>query len=499
MSIVGEIKRLGKDTISYGFSSALQKLITIFLFPIYARLLSPDDFGIQDVIQTSVYIVTLFLVLGLDSSVMMYYYEVKEDERIKIVSSYLWFQIIVSVPIAGLLIVFAESICSLILKEPSLAVYFQIGVLSIPFSLISSSTLNTLRLTFQTKKFVLLTTLGVLFQVISAILLVIVFRQGVLGVMLSVLISNLLQSILGLFFAFNSLRFYISTTWLVKLLRAGIPLIPAALSFWVLSYANRFFLVNYVSMEEVGLLSVITRISSILLLFLSAFSTAWGPYAYNLSTDKELARITFGKILTLFTLLSFSAALALSLYSRELILILASAVYEEGSSLVIVYLISSVLWVAMYIVGIGTGLAKKSHHYTISVIFGAITSIVLNYLLIPAYGVAGAAYATLAGNVIATVYMYFAGQHFFSVIYDFKKLAIIIVVLLSAAYIGIWVDRLTPVWEWRLISMKALIMLLAMALLLFSRIVSINQFKQAVAIFRKPSKVNITDSVSEKK
>lgn len=485
MSIAEQFKKISKDTFSYGFSSALQKLITMFLFPIYARLLSPTDFGIQDVVLSVVNIMVMFLVLGMDSAVMQYYYENDNIERKKIVSTYLWFQLFASVPTAILISLLAKPICGYFFKDPSIANYLRLGIASVPFSLMSGAMMNTLRLTFQTRKFVILSTTGIFLQVILAIIFVIVFKMGISGVFLSILISYTLQALLGFFLTYNDYSRNISFAWLPKLLKIGIPLVPAALSFWIMSYANRFFLVKYDGMEEVGLLSVVNRISSILLLFLSAFSTAWGPYAYNLATDKELARVTFGKIFTLFLLFSLTAALGLSLFSREIIIILASSVYVEGSGLVIVFSVSSVLWGALYIVGIGTGVAKKNHHYTISVIIGALVSIALNYFLIPLFGVAGAAYASLFGNLFATIYMYYVGQQYLKVVYDIKKLLVIVVLLLSAAYFGIYIDKHFPKWDWHLLIFKIGILVVTMVLLVLAGVVSKAQILQLFAFLRK--------------
>lgn len=497
MSIAAQFKKLSKDTFSYGLSSALQKLITMFLFPIYARLLSPADFGVQDIVLSVVNILVMFLILGMDSGVMQYYYENDEKERKKLVSTFMWFELLVAVPVVLLVAVFAEPICSVFFKDASLAYYLRLGVIAVPFSLMGGAMMNTLRLTFQTKKFVILSTTGILLQVAGAILLVIVYRMGVKGVLLSVFISYFLQAALGLVLTYKDYSRSISFHWLPKLLKVGIPLVPAALSFWVMSYANRFFLVNYASMEEVGLLSVVNRISSILLLFLSAFSSAWGPYAYNLATDRELARVTFGKILTLFTLFSLTASLGLSLFARELILVLATSAYEQGSSLVIVYAVSSVLWVGLYIVGMGTGIAKRNHHYTIAVILGALLNTLLNYLLIPQYGVAGAAYATLAGNLVATVYMYYAGQHYFKVDYDFKKVGLITAILLGAAYAGIWLDARFEKWELLLVAYKMGLLALVLALLIVTRVLTKNQYHEAIAFFRKKKTTEVQEEIPD--
>ncbi len=488
MGLGGQIKRLTKDTFSYGLSSSLQKLITFFLFPIYARLLTPIDFGIQDVLQTVTYIITLFLILGLDSGVLLYYYEANEEDKVKMTSSFLWFEILASVPVVAFVTIFASYICASILGDPDLANYLRIAIASVPFSLSVGAMLSTLRLTFQTRKFVLLTTVGVLFQITTAILLVIVWRMGIKGVLLSILISNVLQCMLGAFLTYKYYSLQFSGTWLIKLLKVGIPLIPATLSFWMMGYANRFFLVKYSDMNEIGVLSVINRLTSILLLFLSAFSSAWGPYAYSIATDKELARATYSKVLTYFTIFSMVAALLLSLFGRELILILTTSAYEKGAYLIFIYAISSISWIALYIVGMGTGIAKKNYHYSIAVISGALINTVLNFLLIPTMSITGAAVATLAGNLFATFYMYWAGQKYFYVKYDFTKVLGVIVLGTSIAIVGLWIDSGYETWSISNFVFKLLLFLMFVLLSFVFRITNMENVLQVVTLVRSKFK-----------
>lgn len=133
MSVLSQFKKLSKDTFSYGLGSVLQKLITMFLFPIYARLLSPADFGIQDIVLSVVNIMVMFLILGMDSGVMQFYYENDEANRKKLVSTFMWFELLVSVIVVFFIALFAEPICRFFLKDGSLAYYLRLGVVAVPF------------------------------------------------------------------------------------------------------------------------------------------------------------------------------------------------------------------------------------------------------------------------------------------------------------------------------------------------------------------------------
>src|SRR5437773_6194695 len=193
MGAAQKIKQLGKDTILYGIGSASQKFIGFLLFPLYAHLLSVKGFGAQDLILTAVTFMSGFLVLGVDSGATRYYYDSDTPEHKKtILSTWLWFQLLVSVPACLLLFACAEQICGLIFENSSLAPLFQLGIITLPFILVSGIMLTSLRLEFDAKKFGLIATAGVLVQAIAAVVLVVIMGWGIVGVFIASLISNII-------------------------------------------------------------------------------------------------------------------------------------------------------------------------------------------------------------------------------------------------------------------------------------------------------------------
>lgn len=434
-------------------------------------MLTKADFGLQDLVSTAIVILSLFLILGMDSGVLLHYYDASDNDKEKIRSTWLWFELFVSLPVCALLWIFAETVCNFILSDSTIAPYFRLGVLAVPFSLVTGAILLVLRLTFQTKKFIILTTVGVFFQVVSAILLVVVWKMGVRGIFLSILIANALQMLLGLCLTAKMYRIDFSFSWLKKMLIVGIPLVPAALSLWILNYSNRLFLTRYDSLSDIGMLSVAMRISSILLFVLSAFSTAWGPFAYSLVNDKSLARRTFSKVLTYFLLFSIFSAVFLSMFAREVTSLLATSAYEGAAPLVSLYCFSSIFWVVLYIVGMGAGIAKKTYHNTYAIVGGALVNTALNFLLIPIWGITGAAVATLAGNFVAMFYMYFAGQHYFHVEYEFKKVFPLIISSVAAIVFGIILDSYYALWNMQLLSFKLAVSMLFIGSLFLFRVI----------------------------
>jgi len=455
----------------YGLNAAIQKFISFFLFPLYARMLTKEDFGLQDIILVSIIVLSTVLVLGMDSGVMLHYYGADEGEKEKIRSTWFWTELCIALIVCIPLWVFAAPISRAIFGRADIAAYFRLAVLSVPFSRVSAAILLVLRLAFKSGKYILMSTAGVLFQVAASILFVLIWRKGVYGVFQAILIASIIQALFGLILSYRYFHFAFSLRWFKATLAVGIPLLPVALSVWVLNYSNRYFLMHYGSLGDIGMFSVALRISSILLFVFSAFEIAWGPFAYSLAQDKETARKIYARVLMYFLIFSIGATVGLSLFGREVTNLLATRVYESSASLVPLLCFSSICWVALYIVGMGVGIAKKTYHNTIAILMGVLINTFFNFMLIPAWGIIGASLATAGGNFVALIYMYFSGQHYFRVPYDLKKIFILATLGSTSIALGLILDSYRDAWNIQLVVMKVLILALFILMLFIFRII----------------------------
>jgi O-antigen/teichoic acid export membrane protein len=443
-----QMKQLVKQTILYGLGGALQKLIGFFLFPIYAHLLSVSDFGASDLVLTTIFVISSVLALGMDSAAARHFYDADTAKHKKmILSTWLWVQMLFSSCICLLLLAMADQICQLIFQDNSLTYLFQLGVIGIPFGLLSGITMMAMRLSFEPKKFSVIATINVIIQAVAGIWLVGVMGLGIRGVFIGLLISNIVGAGLGLLMTYKHFGLVFSTQKLKALLYFGLPLVPASLSIWIFNYSNRYFLVHYGSLVDVGFLAVATRLSSILALGLMAFQTAWGPFAYSLIKDEELAKSTYSKTLTYLLLMSFFCTVGLSVFAREAILVLATPAYESAAVLVPWLCYGAIAWGGLYIVGMGYGIAKQSYHLTIATVLAAGLTLGFNFLLIPKWGTIGAVLGTMVGNCIALMYAYYVGQHYYYVRYDLGKIFVLAAMTTFTVLISLVIDQITQPWS----------------------------------------------------
>ena len=490
MSSLRYLSQLGKDTFLYGAGDALQKVIQFLLFPIYTRLLTQSDFGVQDLIFTAITVMSSLLVLGLDAGTARYYYDADTlDAKKKILSTWLWFGLFVSLPACSILIVFAKPICSFVFKDADLASFFIIGTATLPFASVAGVTMMTLRLTFHAKGFSLLSASGVLLHGLAALYFVVILGQGVAGVFLAFMLATIYRALFGLLLTYKHFGFTFSWSWLRPLLRFGLPLVPAGLSLWVLNYSNRYFLLSADTLSDIGLLSVGFRISSLLGFVIIAFQTAWGPFAFSLLKDKEIAGETYSKVLTYFILISLTLTVILSVLSREAIMILATDEYEQSAVLVPWLCYGAIAWGAYYIVGIGYSIAKKSYHTTLATLAAGLATTIFNFWLIPSWGIFGAAVASMIGNFTALTYGLCVGQHYFHVSYQARKIFLLVILATAAIASGLYIDRFFSTWEANILIPKFLLAAAFIVALVVFRILSTKEIRSLWNSLFKPASV----------
>ncbi|HQF61011.1 MAG TPA: oligosaccharide flippase family protein [Anaerolineaceae bacterium] len=479
------LRQLSSDTLYYGLASALQKLIGLVLFPVYARLLSKSDFGIQDLILTATTVAFTILALGLNNGVAREYYEQNSDEaRRSLLSTWFWFQLLVAVPICALLVIFAAPVCDLIFDRPELAVYFQIGISTVPFTLLNNIVALTLRLNFRARRYALLAGLAALVQMLLTILLVAVFDLGLKGVFWALWLGAAAQAAIGFVLTHGNFGRQFDAHWLRPILTFGLPIVPAGLGMWVLNSSNRYFMVRLGTLEDIALLGAGTRVGSLIGFVVTAFMTAWPMFAFSVLKDQDQARKIYSVVLTYFLLLALSATVLLSLFAREAILILATNRYLESALLVPWVALAAVVWGAGDIVGMGFSIARKTYHIILATAIGAAVTIALNLILIGPYGAMGAVLASLAGNLATFGYLYWAGQHYFPVKYAYSRIAALVFLSLLVIICGLFWDRLSIQSFWLQLAGKIALALAYGAGIFAFRLITLADLKQAWARLR---------------
>ena len=186
---------------------------------------------------------------------------------------------------------------------------------------------------------------------------------------------------------------YCKEYWIYGL-HFGIPIVFHSLSHQVLSQSDRVMMQKMmISDSEIGIYSFFYTFASILTAILGALNNSWCPFLYDLldKKDYDKLKIRIKNYVQVFTIL----ACGFLLLSREVVKLFSSRDYWSGMSIVpILVLVVYCTYTYQFAVNYEFYNAKPKI-VAFGTAFSAIVNIILNLMLIPHYGMYGAAIATL--------------------------------------------------------------------------------------------------------
>ena len=169
-------------------------------------------------------------------------------------------------------------------------------------------------------------------------------------------------------------------------------------------------------------------------LLIIPFELAWIPFMLSVAKRDDAKQI-YSSVLTYFLLIGVFIALALSVLSREVIAIMATPPFHDAYKVVPLIAFSYLLFGCYLILQAGIYIEGKTKYVPLIVGAGAVLNLGLNYLLIPSYGMMGAATATLLSYLLLPVAMLFVAGKYYPIRYEFDR---IIKIVLAAVpiYVG---------------------------------------------------------------
>jgi len=248
--------------------------------------------------------------------------------------------------------------------------------------------------------------------------------MGVQGAVIAYISGALIFALIGAFILIKhgSITTFFSFYILKKMLYFSLPLVPSSVAIFAQNYIDRIMITNFLSLEKLGIYSCAFQISSVLLLFITAFSMSLTPLIYNeykkAATPKNIA-----KTLNIYLFCAFCAGLGLILFLPELFHLFIGKQYY-GAYLVIPSLVMSIILSGLYIFTPGLAIRKKTKHIALINIIGMILNFVFNLILIPRYGIQGAAIATILSMLSVSLLYLYISQKYYKIPYFSKHVII---------------------------------------------------------------------------
>lgn len=402
------IKQLAKESVLFGASKFLVAGIGFITVPFFTRIFTLEQYGILSEIAILAALMPILYGLSLETAYTRYFND-KKWQRQTLFQVIFKFQLVYGIGILVIGLIFSRLLLE---KYNHLNLWPTIGLV-LASSLVSQFVtifLMVARMRHETIKYLVICTVSNLFGAGSAVLFVYLYPT-----LISYFLGGLVGSMLAVITAIRVLGLPMSGVLCVPmgqfgiLLRFSIPLIPAAIATYLNSSLDRLALAYYFSAESVAIYTIGFKVASVASMGISVVVTAFMPHSMKLiEVDKTIADMQLERILRLFSILACSGVVFLQLIAPTLIGILAPVEYAESYKIVGILAVGAVFFGYTYFSSLGSWKAEKSSDYAFTILLGVLVNLLLNYYLVPLFGIVGAAVATACGmfiNVICSFYI----------------------------------------------------------------------------------------------
>lgn len=403
MSSDNRYARLGRNTFLVFIGNIGSKLISLLMLPFYTRWLSVVDYGTVDLISVYVSFLTGIVTCCMTEAIFRF----PKDQPVVVQKSYfssgLFFSFL-SFSLFGVFFYFSDFFFQKldvenVFSEYSLCIYIII--------LINFTQSYVQQFARSIDKMQVYVIAGILQTIFTAFFsFIFIPNWGVIGFVWAQILSTFICTLyLVLFikaYRYISIKL-ISTLRIKSMLFYSMPLIPNSIMGWVINALNRPMIESSLGLDAVGLFAVANKFPTLISSLLVLFSYSWQISVieeFNKSDYKEF----YNRVLKMVLLFLFFLSTLLAFSSYWLIELMAAPAFIDSWRLVPILSLSVVFFSLSIFVGANFSATKQTMHYFTTSIWGGAASILLCYLLIPFWGLFGAAVALVISHLVMLLF-----------------------------------------------------------------------------------------------
>ncbi len=469
-------KKVLENSFLYVFSSLLVKAINVLLLPFYTIFLSPEDYGIANLINGFIQVITFIIAFSLYSSAIRFYAEYKDDkDRLRCFYGTIITFLILSGSIFFLV--------GLLLKDIIISWFFN-GITFYPLILIAFFILIFISLHTMHQSILQGMQQGKKLSIINIVVfgLTVVFKLFFVGYLglgaFGFLVAQLIVSVFYFIFMLIDLKknnlfvFQINYKLLIEALKYSVPLMPHNLSTHIASFASRIFVNISGTLATVGLYGVAMQFGMLIDVIQTAVNRAFQPWFFE--KLKKNVSINCKDIVNLSILLLHFYSLVymgIGLFAQEIIIAMINERFLFSWTVIPILVVGfSIKSIYYFYINIALYYKQASRKIFISTIIGSFTDIFLAYLLVPLYGMYGAAIAFTLAKVVIVGILFLITRNYNKVGYRLSKMVSIILPSLLFMGIGLYFSytKYVTIFCWNNLLFKIAVLLVYFLFVYFS-------------------------------
>lgn len=409
-------KNLAKNTIIITIGKICTQLITFFLLPLYTGILSTEEYGAVDLLNTLVSLLLPIVTFQVEQAVFRELIEVrgKKDKESRIISSAVItviFQCIVYLVIFALISPFINNHYKFFLATNVVANIFL------------SLLLQIARGFGDNKKYAFASFISALSTIIFNVLFLVVIKLGANGMLLGTMLGQIVATI----YLFISLKLYkylkvkdykkevIKSLW-----KYSLPLIPNAISWWVFNASDRVIASAFLGIDQNGILAASLKFSAVFITFYNIFNMSWTE-SISIAIKDDDVNDYFNRMLNIVLRLFTAIGVGMIACMPFVFPIMINEKFSAGYGLVPISIIGSLFNVVVGLISVIYVAEKNTKAIASTSIVSAVINIIVHLVLIKFIGLYAAVISTFVAFFVMSIYRLMdASKRYFKIKIDMK-------------------------------------------------------------------------------
>ncbi|WP_378180348.1 oligosaccharide flippase family protein [Aquimarina sp. SS2-1] len=450
---MGIFQKLFKQTFIYGMATVLPRMLSFLLVPLYTDQLPTEEYGKVSIIFSYFVLFNVLLAYGMETAFFRFFN--KESDKEKVVST-----CAISIAISSLIFV----AIALLLKEQisvwtdikleyiNLVIWILLldALVIIPFSWLRAKEhpiryavikIANVAINFGLNVFFLLYLKQLSFH-FTALDWICKDDYEISYIFISNLIASGFALLVLLPF-YTKIKYRFDRVLWKKMMKYAMPILVAGIAYSINETFDRILLDKLlpenVAEHMVGVYSACYKLALFMTLFATAFRLGIEPFFFNYAGNKN-APETYARITKYFVILGSFIFLFVIVFVHVLkIAFLRDTSYWEAVKIVPFILLANFCLGIYHNLSVWYKVTDRTKFGAYISVFGAIITLMLNFLLIPEYTYVGSAIATFAAYGTMMIVSWYFGRKYYPIPYDLKKIGMYLTLSISFSIISFYI------------------------------------------------------------
>ena len=443
------IKKLANQTVYYGMSSIVGRILNFFLVPLYVRVFTEGDYGIYTNLYAYFTFLNIIYTYGMETT---YFRFVNQEGNSRRVFSTTTASLFVSTVIFSIFMFLGRHTLSSAMGYAGHPEYIIWILAILALDTLAVSSFSVLRYRERPIKFAFIKIFNIVVNVVFNIFFLVIcpyllkhHHSDQLNVFIHriyspeigigyIFISNIIASALTLLMLYKELaefNFEIDLKLLGRMIKYSAPLIVVGFAGMINDNLDRTILIHLLPYSTgqndvlLGIYGANAKLSVFMVLVIQAFRYAAEPFFFLQSKQSD-AKSTYADVMKYFIIMGLMIFLFVNLYIDVFKYFVgrAGSRYHEGLGLVPILLVANLFLGIYYNLSIWYKLKDKTSLGAYISLIGAFVTIAVNFIFIPKYGYFVSAWAKLACYLTMVVFSYIMGQRVYRIDYKIKRLSL---------------------------------------------------------------------------